>query len=347
MNPVRFAVVGCGNIGSRHLAILNAQPGATLAAFCDTDPAKREKFSAIYEDTPVFASIDEMLANCDASVINICTPHYLHAEHALTAIEAGRNVLVEKPMALRSVDASQMISAAARAGVLLMVVKQNRHNVPVVLTREAFEAGHLGRILLAQCNVVWNRYPGYYAQSPWLGRRDCEGGALYTQVSHFLDLLIWLCGDVIDAGCRIETKNHTIEIEDCGTAWLRFASGTMGTLFWTTCAYNRNFEGSITLVGEHGLIKIGGQYLNRIEHWDVEGFPLREGTEWVDRPNSYGPYQGTSSNHDKVIQDVIRRVNREDVRVVSGEDAIRTVQAIELIYANCGDGPAKAGHHVR
>jgi UDP-N-acetyl-2-amino-2-deoxyglucuronate dehydrogenase len=337
MNPVRFAVVGCGNIGSRHLAILNAQPGATLAGFCDPDPAKREKYAALYEDVAAYESIDELLERCDASVINICTPHYLHADHALKAIAAGRNVLVEKPMALRSHDASRMIQAAAKANVLLMVVKQNRHNVPVVLTREAFESGRFGRILMAQCNVVWNRYAGYYAQSPWLGRREFEGGALYTQVSHFLDLLIWLCGDVVDAGGRVDTKNHAIEIEDCGTAWLRFAAGTMGSLFWTTCAYNRNFEGSITLVGEHGIVKIGGQYLNRIEHWDVEGFPLRDDTEWVDRPNAYGQYQGSSSNHDKVIQDVIRRVNREDVRVVSGEDGIRTVQAIELIYAKCGE----------
>lgn len=337
MNPVRFAVVGCGNIGSRHLAIVNAQPGAVLAGFCDTDPARREKFASLYEGTPVYASIEEMLDLCEASVINVCTPHYLHAEHALKAIEAGRNVLVEKPMALRSQDASQMIQAAAKAGVLLMVVKQNRHNIPVVLTREAFDAGRFGRILMAQCNVVWNRYAGYYTQSPWLGRKEFEGGALYTQVSHFLDLLIWLCGDVVDAGGKFETKNHAIDIEDCGTAWLRFASGTMGSLFWTTCAYNRNFEGSITLVGEHGIVKIGGQYLNRIEHWDVEGVPLREGTQWVDRPNSYGHYQGSSSNHDKVIQDVIRRVNREDVRIVSGEDGIRTVQAIELIYAKCAE----------
>lgn len=338
MNQVRFAVVGCGNIGSRHLAILDAQPGATLAGYCDTDPARREKYASLYENIPVFASIDELLDRCDASVINVCTPHYLHAEHALKAIDAGRNVLVEKPMALRSQDAARMINAAAQAGVLLMVVKQNRYNVPVALTREALDAGRFGRILMAQCNVVWNRYAGYYTQSPWLGRREFEGGALYTQVSHFLDLLIWICGDVIDADCRIDTKNHAIEIEDCGTASLRFASGTMGSLFWTTCAYNHNFEGSITLVGERGIVKIGGQYLNRIEHWDVEGFPLREGTEWVDRPNSYGNYQGSSSNHDKVIQDVIRRVNREDVRVVSGEEGIRTVQAIELIYAKCGSG---------
>ncbi len=188
---------------------------------------------------------------------------------------------------------------------------------------------------MAQCNVVWNRYDGYYAQSPWLGRRRFEGGALYTQVSHFLDLLIWICGDVVDAGGRIETKNHAIEIEDCGTAWLRFAGGTMGSLFWTTCAYNRNYEGSITLIGERGLVKIGGPYLNRIEHWDVEGFPLPDGIEWVDRPNAYGKYQGSSSNHDKVIDDVIRRINREDVRIVAGEEGLRTVRAIELIYDRC------------
>lgn len=335
MSQVSFAVVGCGNIGSRHMAIVEAQSGARLAAFCDSDPAKREKYAALYEGAIACASIEDLLDRSDAAVINVCTPHYLHCEHSLKAIAAGRHALVEKPMALRAEDAERMIEAAVKAGVLLMVVKQNRHNVPVALVREAFETGRFGRILMAQCNVVWNRYDGYYKQSSWLGRRDLEGGALYTQVSHFLDLMVWICGDIVDAGGRIETKNHAIEIEDCGAAWLRFSSGTMGSLFWTTCAYNRNFEGSITLVGERGIVKIGGQYLNRIEHWDVEGFPLPEGIEWVDRPNAYGKYQGSSSNHDKVIQDVIRRVNREDVRVVSGEDGIRTVRAIELIYSRC------------
>src|SRR5262245_4747814 len=124
MNPVRFAVVGCGNIGSRHLAILNAQPDATLAGFCDTDPARREKYASLYEGVPSYATVEELLDLCEASVINVCTPHYLHAEHTLKAIAAGRHVLVEKPMALRSQDASRMINAAAQAGVLLMVVKQ-------------------------------------------------------------------------------------------------------------------------------------------------------------------------------------------------------------------------------
>jgi UDP-N-acetyl-2-amino-2-deoxyglucuronate dehydrogenase len=335
MTNVKFAVVGCGNIGGRHLAVIEAQEGASLVGFCDIDPLKREQFAEVYNTVPAYASIDDLLSGCEADVITVCTPHYLHAEHALKIIASGHHALVEKPMAIRGEDADRMIDAAGKAGVLLMVVKQNRYNLPVAFTREALDRGRLGRILMADCNVIWNRYDGYYRQSPWLGRKELEGGALYTQVSHFIDLLIWMCGEVVDAGGRIETKNHEIEIEDCGTTWLRFSTGTLGSLLWTTCAYSRNYEGSITLIGERGIVKIGGQYLNRIEHWDVEGFPLPEGIDWVDRPNSYGQYQGSSSNHDKVIRDVIRRVNREDFRVVSGEEGRKTVRAIELIYARC------------
>lgn len=338
MNLVKFAVVGCGNIGSRHLAVIEAQEGARVVGICDTDPTKREKYGPLYDNVTTYASIDDLLRESEADVVNICTPHNLHAEQALKVIAAGKHVLVEKPMALSVVDTDRMIEAARAAGVLLMVVKQNRYNLPVVLTKSALEAGHFGRLLMAQCNVVWNRYDGYYRQSPWLGRRKDEGGALFTQVSHFIDLLTWMCGDVVDAGGLIETKAHSIEIEDCGSAWLRFESGTIGSLFWTTCAYNKNFEGSITLLGERGIVKMGGQYLNRIEHWDVEGSPLPEGVEWVDRPNAYGKYQGSSSNHDKVIRDVIRAVNREECGVVSGEDGRRTVKAIEMIYENCVRG---------
>ena len=342
MRDVRFGVVGCGNIGSRHLAVVDGQLGATLAGFCDIDAEKRSRYADLYEGVPTYESLDDFLERCEVDVVNVCTPHYLHAEHALKAIAAGRHVLVEKPMALSVQDADRMIEAAEKAGVLLMVVKQNRYNLPITFTRQALDHGRLGRILMAQCNVVWNRYDGYYRQSPWLGRKALEGGALYTQVSHFIDLLIWMCGDIVDAGGQIDTMNHNIEIEDCGSAWLRFGGGAMGSLFWTTCAYNRNFEGSITLIGERGIVKIGGQYLNKIEHWDVEGFPLPEGIDWVDRPNAYGKYQGSSSNHDKVLADVIRCVRREDFRVVGGQEARKTIGAIELIYARCADGKLAA-----
>lgn len=335
MSSVKFAVVGCGNVGGRHLAVIQAQPEAEIVGFCDIDPGKRQQYATLYEGAKAYDSIDDLLLNCDADVVNICTPHYLHAKQALQAIGSGRHVLVEKPMALRARDCDQMIAAAGEAGTLLMVVKQNRYNVPVALTKEAIDRGRLGRILMAQCNVIWNRWDGYYTQSPWLGRKDLEGGALFTQVSHFIDLLVWLVGEIVDAGGRIETKTHRIETEDCGAAWLRFEGGAIGSLLWTTCAYHRNLEGSLTLVGERGVVKIGGSYLNKIEHWEVEGFPLPSGIEWVDRPNTYGNYQGSSSNHDKVIRDVVRRVKHEDFRIVSGEEARKTVHAIELVYDRC------------
>lgn len=341
-SPVSFAVVGCGNIGSRHLAVLDALEGATIAAICDVDSEKLRKYGELYGDVPGYVSIEELLAQSPADVINICTPHYLHSPHALAAIGAGRHVVVEKPMCLATSDADRMIEAAGRAEVLLMVVKQNRYNLPVALVKETIDRERLGRLLMVQCNVIWNRYPGYYANSPWLGRRELEGGALFTQVSHFIDLLVWLCGDVIDAGGAVQTKTHDIEIEDCGSAWLQFAGGAIGTLLWTTSAYNKNVEGSITIVGERGTVKIGGQYLNRIEYWDVEGFPLPDNIEWVDQPNSYGKYQGSSSNHDKVLRDVIRRVRREDFRIVSGEHGRKSVHAIELIYSRCRPNAAKA-----
>lgn len=332
---VKIAVVGCGNIGSRHLAVVDALEGAQLVGICDSDATKRSKYSELYEDVPVYESIEQLLDSSDAEVVNICTPHHLHCEHALSVIASGRHVVVEKPMALSASDADRMIEAASKAGVLLMVVKQNRYNIPVALLREAIDRERLGPILLAQCNVIWNRHAGYYKQSPWLGRRRYEGGALFTQVSHFIDLLVWLCGDVVDASGWVETKTHDIEIEDCGVASLRFSRGAIGSLLWTTSAYNKNAEGSITIVGERGTVKIGGQYLNRIEYWDVEGFPLPGDIEWVDQPNSYGKYQGSSSNHDKVLRDVVRRVRREDFRVVSGEEGRKTVRAIELIYERC------------
>ena len=159
-----------------------------------------------------------------------------------------------------------------------------------------------------------------------------EGGALYTQASHFIDLLVWWFGDVIKAKTFLETKNHHIEIEDCGTSVLEFESGVMGTINWTTCVYNKNYEGSITIIGEYGTIKIGGQYLNKIEYWDVRAYPLPDGIEFSDKPNAYGKYQGTSSNHDKVIADVIRNLTNQKHSIVFGDEGIRTIKAIELMY---------------
>jgi predicted dehydrogenase len=253
---------------------------------------------------------------------------------ALAAAESGKHILVEKPMALTTRECELMIEAATRNQIRLMVVKQNRYNVPIALTKKALDSGKLGHVFMAQCSVLWNRHQGYYQESNWRGKKALEGGALYTQVSHFLDLMIWWFGDVVEASTKLATRNHDIEIEDCGTAHVKFASGVMGTMVWTTCVYNKNYEGSITIIAEKGIIKIGGQYLNKIEHWDVFAYPLPEDVQFVDKPNAYGKYQGTSSNHDKVMTDVIGDLLRERHSVVEGDEGMRTIQAIELIYQN-------------
>lgn len=331
-NLVKFAIVGCGNIGSRHIAVVDAQENAKISALCDIDREKADKYSTMYGNIPFFTSYEEMLTKTDADVINICTPHGLHAPMAIAAANHGKNVLVEKPMALTSEEADQMIAAGEKNHVRIMVVKQNRYNIPIALTKKALSSGKLGKIYMVICNVLWNRHEGYYNDSNWRGRKALEGGALYTQVSHFLDLMIWWFGDVVQASSQIATFSHDIEIEDNGTSRMVFDSGVMGSLNWSTSVYNKNYEGSITILGENGTIKIGGQYLNKIDFWDVQSMPLPEDIAFVDKPNSYGKYQGTSSNHDKVINDVVADLLFERHNTVEGDEGIKTIRAIELIY---------------
>ena len=334
MEKVRFAVVGCGSIGKRHIAVLDAEPGAEIVGICDLDINSLKDLSEKYNDIPYFTDYDEMLRSIDADFINIATPHGLHSEMSIKAANSGRHVLVEKPMAMSVQDCDLMISAAKENNVKLYVVKQNRFNTPILLTQQAIEKGKLGRVFMVQCNVMWNRNNEYYESSDWRGSKKLEGGALHTQVSHFIDLLIWWFGDVIESKTLIDTLNHTIEIEDCGVSALKFESGVLGSLFWTTCVYNQNLEGSITVIGEKGTIRIGGKYLNKIEFWDVQSYPLPEDIEFEDKPNNYGKYQGTSSNHDKLIQNLIEQFLHNRKGVVEGEEALKTIQAIEKIYKN-------------
>lgn len=332
MKSTKFAIVGCGSIGKRHIAVIDAEERAQVVAICDVNPDTAREQAMLYDGLPVFTNYSQMLTEVDADIISIATPHALHADMAIEALEAGFDVLVEKPMALTVADCQRMNDAAKRTGKRLWVVKQNRHNVPVRLAKDVIDKGMLGKIFMVKCDILWNRYQGYYDDSPWRGDKSQEGGALFTQASHFIDLLIWWCGDVVSAKGHAETQNHNIETEDSGVAILNFASGTIGSLVWTTCVYNKNFEGSITIIGERGTIKIGGKYLNKIEFWDVEGYPLPEGIDFSDKPNAYGKYQGTSSNHDKVIKALISHLHHEGNETVDGFEGMKSIAAIEYIY---------------
>ena len=333
MDKVKFAIVGIGSIGKRHIAVLDADPNAEIVAICDLDVQKCQEQFDLYGGFSIYSDFSSMLDEIQADIINVVTPHALHAPMSIEALGKGFNVLCEKPMALNVKDCQAMNEAAERSGNKLWVVKQNRYNVPIRLAKDAMDKGRLGKIFMIKCDVLWNRYQGYYDDSPWRGSLEREGGALFTQASHFIDLLIWWCGDVVNATGKAETQNHSIETEDSGLAILNFSSGTLGSLVWTTCVYNKNYEGSITIIGEKGTIKIGGKYLNLIEFWDVEGYPLQEGIEYTDKPNSYGKYQGTSSNHDKVVKAIITDHTESRNDAVDGFEGIKSIEAIEQIYS--------------
>lgn len=330
---LNFAVVGCGNIGMRHVRVISAEPMARLVGVCDIDKGVKKTLLQSGIDVPFYEDYSSLLKNEEIDVVCICTPHGLHSPMSLEAAEAGIDILVEKPMAL-TVEASQeMIRKAAEKEVQLYVVKQNRYNKPVMLTTEALREKKLGKIYMVQCNVFWNRHQEYYNNSKWRGDLTTEGGALFTQVSHFLDLMIWWFGDVKDAKSLLRTFAHDIEFEDAGVASLEFETGVMGSLNWTTCVYNSNYEGSITIIGEKGTIKIGGKYLNEIEFWDVQSHPMPSEDDFDDKPNNYGKYQGSSSNHDKLVNDLIHQIIEGRKGVVEGAEGMKSIAAIEKIYS--------------
>ncbi len=334
---IKFGIVGIGSIGKRHIAVLDADPNCEIVGICDSDESKCQEQAELY-NLKTFNDYTTMLNEIDADVINVVTPHALHTDMSIQALDKGFHVLVEKPMALTGSDCQKMIDAAQRNDRKLWVVKQNRYNVPIRLAKDAIDKGRLGKIFMIKCDILWNRYQGYYDDSPWRGKKEEEGGALFTQASHFVDLLVWWCGDVTDVRGYMETQNHSIQTEDSGAAVLNFESGTIGSLVWTTCVYNKNYEGSITIIGEKGTIKIGGKYLNLIEYWDVEAYPLQEGIEYTDKPNAYGKYQGTSSNHDKVISALVDYLKYGKENIVQGVEGMKSIEAIEKVYKSMKNG---------
>ena len=331
MKRLNIAVVGVGHIGSQHAK--HAHNLGNLVAVCDIKKDKAQTASEMYTCSAYF-SIDDLLTNeKNLDLVAICTPNGLHAEHSMKALKVGCNVLCEKPMATTVHDCERMIHTAEETNKRLFIVKQNRFNPPVHALKKVIEEGRLGKILNVQLNCFWNRTREYYAGSDWRGKLQMDGGTLFTQYSHFIDLLYWLIGDVEEV--RAFTQNYlhkgVVEFEDTGVAVLKFANGALGTINFTIDSYGKNMEGSITLFGEKGTVKVGGQYLNILEYQSIDGYEIT-GLEPGNPPNTYGMNKGSMSNHDKVYLNVI------DVLVHGGSittdllDGLKTVQIIEKIY---------------
>ncbi len=266
-------------------------------------------------------------------VVSICTPNGLHAMHSIAALRAGRHVLCEKPMAINVHDCGEMIKEAEKANRRLFIVKQNRFNPPVAAVKRIIDEGKLGRLYSVQLNCYWNRNPEYYAGS-WKGTKALDGGTLYTQFSHFIDLLYWIVGDVREVRAIVSNEHHKgiIEFEDQGVAILDFYSGVTGSVHYTVNAHEKNMEGSLTIFGEKGTVKIGGQYLNELEYQDIEGFAITD-LPPGNPPNNYGKYVGSMSNHDKVYANVVDVLRQGGTIATNGFEGLKTVEIIDKIYA--------------
>lgn len=331
-SSLRFALVGCGRIASRHAEHIDRV--GRLVAVCDIE---RQKAVAIgekhgshwYED--LAEMLDREAGNID--VLSVCTPNGLHARHTILGLRAGCHVLCEKPMALYAADCGLMIIEAERANRRLFVVKQNRFNPPVAAVKGLIDEGRLGRIYSLQLNCYWNRNADYYRNS-WKGTAELDGGCLYTQFSHFIDLLYWMAGDVESAWALTGNFAHEdmIEFEDCGVVTLKFRSGAIGSIHFTINAYAKNMEGSLTIFGEKGTVKIGGQYLNELEYQRFEGPPITD-LPTGRPPNQYGTYVGSMSNHDKVYENLIQVLASGGEMSTTGFEGLKTVEIIEKIYA--------------
>jgi UDP-N-acetyl-2-amino-2-deoxyglucuronate dehydrogenase len=330
---INFAIVGYGHIGKRHAEHIMNNGECKLVAICDIDtdvvnhlPNKEISF---------YPKIEDLLSATTADVICICTPNYLHADHAIASLNAGKHVVVEKPMAMSIAECDAMIAAADANHKVIFAVKQNRYNPPVAAVKELINSGRLGKIYMMQVNCFWNRSDNYYAQSEWRGRKEKDGGCLFTQFSHFIDILYYLNGNITAASGLLSnfSHQHNTEFEDSGVFTMKAANGAIINFNFSTCAYEKNMEGSITILAENGTLKIGGQYLNTLEYQCLAGEELPH-INIVAKENDYGLYKGSMSNHDKVIRNVVDVLNHNMPVMTGAEEGKDVIAIIEMMYAN-------------
>jgi predicted dehydrogenase len=329
---IKFAVIGCGHIGKRHAEMVVRNPEAELIALVDTQA--REKLGIDHLDAAFFSSIDDFLdANLHVDVVNVCTPNGLHAEQSIKALEKGYHVVCEKPMGLSKVECENVIFKALQMSKQVFCVMQNRYSPPSVWIKDVVSKGILGDIFMVQLNCYWNRDERYYKADGWKGRQELDGGTLFTQFSHFIDIMYWLFGDIknIQGKFKDFTHAHLTDFEDSGFVSFDFINGGMGCINYSTAVANQNLESSITIVGSKGSVKIGGQYMNEVEVCNIEGYEMPT-LAASNPPNDYGPYKGSAANHHYVIENVVDTLKGRTTMTTNALEGLKVVEIIERIY---------------
>lgn len=288
-------------------------------------------------EVPVYTSPESMFAaHPEIDVVSIATPNGLHALQAIAALQAGYHVLIEKPVALTKAEAEKVIFTALHKSRYVFGVMQNRYSSPAVWIKQLVDSHKLGRINMVQVNCYWNRDERYYSGQTWHGTRKMDGGTIFTQFSHFVDIMYWLFGDIENINARLTDFNHShlTEFEDSGIVSFDFVNGGMGVMNFSTSCWDKNFESSLTIIAENGTVKIGGQYMENVEYCHVKDYSMPE-LPPSNPPNDYGTYKGSAGNHHQLYSNVINVIQGRDTITTNALEGLKVVDIIERIYKSC------------
>jgi UDP-N-acetyl-2-amino-2-deoxyglucuronate dehydrogenase len=340
INKINFAVVGCGHIGKRHATMITNNDNCNLVALVDIRSKSSLALDSAFLDVPFFNSIDSLFeSNIEIDVVAIATPNGFHEEQALKVLEHNCHVVIEKPMALTKSGCEKIIYKALQKHKQVFCVMQNRYSPPSIWLKEIVENKILGKIFMVQINCYWNRDDRYYKPnetgrpSSWHGTKDLDGGTLFTQFSHFIDLMYWYFGDITNINARLKDFNHhTItDFEDSGFVNFDFIDGGIGTLNYSTAVWDKNLESSITVIGENGSLKVGGQYMNEVEYCHIKDYTMPV-LPPSNPPNDYGPYKGSAANHHFVYENIIEVLSGKGSITTNALEGMKVVEIIERIY---------------
>jgi len=332
---IKIALVGCGRISKNHFrAIEQHKNNFELVDICDVKP---EHLRTIEKETNLkgYSDLDDLLEKSEADIVTLCTPSGLHSEQAIKVAESGRHVITEKPMATRWQDGLKMVEACDTVGARLFVVKQNRHNPTLQLLKQAINQGRFGKLYMINVNVFWTRPQDYYDQDQWRGTWEFDGGALMNQASHYVDLLDWLIGPVANIHAMTGTLARNIEAEDTGVLNVRWRSGALGSLNVTMLTYPKNLEGTITILGEKGTVRVGGLAVNEIQHWE---FADKHPEDALIQQANYQTQSVYGFGHPLYYDNVIKALRGEVEPETDGREGLKSLELLIAAYLSARDG---------
>jgi len=335
MRKIKFGLIGCGRISSKHFESIKQIGEAEIVACADIIESRAKDSAEKYEVKKYYLNYLEMLDQEKLDAVIIATPSGLHPEMGIESAKRKLHVVSEKPMATNVEDADKLIEACENNNVKLFVVKQNRLNTTMQLLKKAIDKDRFGKIYLVQSNVFWQRPQSYYDQADWRGKQKLDGGAFMNQASHYVDAIQWLIGSVESVMAETAILGRKIETEDTGSVILKFKNGAIGTINTTMLTYPHNFEGSITILGENGTVKVGGVAVNKIEKWDFKDYD--DDDRFIEQSN-YQPPNVYGFGHLPYYKNVVSTLLGESIANTDGQEGRKSLEIIEAIFKSARTG---------